>query len=685
MKASSGALVAFVALVAVAAYWPALSGGFIWDDDALLTLNPLVKAGDGLYRMWFTTQAVDYWPVTGTSFWIEWRLWGLHASGYHLTNLLLHIGSGLLLWRILRQLAIPGPALAAGFFLLHPVNVESVAWIAERKNTLSLVFLLLSALWFLESRRWYWLSFGAFVLAMLSKGSVAILPVLLLLIIWWRQGTITRTDLARTAPFFVVAVGLTLVNIWFQARGLTGPIRDATVVERLLGAGAVLWFYIYKALVPINLMFVYPEWDIRADAVQWWLPMAAALLLTAILIWQRRRPLPRALLLVWACFCVSLVPVMGLTDVYFMKYSLVADHYQYIALLAVVAGVAAGASRLAEFTRARPVEIGCGILMLLLGIATWRGSQQYASAETIYRSTLSRNPRAWMVHNNLGLFLLRRSKVDFQEGLGHLQTALAIKPNDPSLHNNLGIALFQMDRFEEAAREHQEAVRLSPNYLEAYVNLGADLRTLGRHSEAVDAFRHALRINPELGSIRSDLAAELQAAGRAPEANAELQHAAQDSSSTVEGRGAMGDALLHLGRTEEAIAQYRQALQIDPNSAPTLNNLGYALMVASRYGEAERALRQAARLQPEDAAIHDNLGNVLQQMQRLDEAVAEFKAALRTGTGNLAEIHNDLGVAYAMQGRRDDAIAEFREAVRLKPGLATAQANLAKALGIGRK
>ncbi len=350
---------ALIALVACVVYWPSLTGGFLWDDDVLLTGNALVKSADGLYRMWFTTEAVDYWPLTNSSFWLEWRLWGMNPIGYHVTNLILHVASATLAWAILRRLQIPGAFLAALIFVAHPVNVESVAWIAQRKNTLSMLFFLLSILWYFKHdldtqapgrARWYGLSLLAFVLAMLSKGSVVVLPLMLLLIAWWRRRRITSSDLARTLPFFVVGVGLTLVNIWVQTRGVQETIRHATLVERALGAGAVTWFYLWKAVLPINLTFVYPRWTIHASDLRWWCPLLAALLVTGLLVWRRHTPWGRPLLFAWAFYGLALAPVMGFADVYFMKYSLAADHYQYIALLGVSACAGAmvdrGVSRL---------------------------------------------------------------------------------------------------------------------------------------------------------------------------------------------------------------------------------------------------------------------------------------------------------------------------------------------------
>ena len=261
---------AILAVAVFVAYFPALNGGFIWDDEILLTKNRLVNATDGLGRIWCSTQPVNYWPLVNSTFWMEWRLWEMHPAGYHATNLILHIAGALLIWAILRELSIPGAFLAALIFALHPVNVESVAWIAQRKNTLSMLFFLLSIRWYVKAEMqmaieesspgrshggpweretfssfilhpssfhfWYWLSFAAFVLAMLGKGSAAVLPVLLLGIIWWKRG-LTKRDFLQTAPFFAVAAALTLVNIWFQTHG-AGPIRSAGVAERLLGAGA---------------------------------------------------------------------------------------------------------------------------------------------------------------------------------------------------------------------------------------------------------------------------------------------------------------------------------------------------------------------------------------------------------------------------------------------------------------
>ncbi len=294
--------VALIAVTAVLVYLPSLSGDFLMDDNAFVSDNQIVKASDGLYRFWCTTEPYDYWPVSNITFWIEWRLWGKHTTGYHVTNLVLHIVEALLIWVILRKLSVPGAFLAAMIFATHPVNVESVAWIAQRKNMVSMLFFLLSILCFLKikvssssfrkglyrivsplvlrfSSPWYLLSLAAFALAMLSKGSVAVLPAMLLMIVWWLR-PLTRRDMVWAAPFFAVAIIFTGVNVWFQTHGADIVVRNAGFSERLLGAGGVVWFYLYKALLPFNLAFIYPQWIIQADNPLWWLPLLAAVSVT---------------------------------------------------------------------------------------------------------------------------------------------------------------------------------------------------------------------------------------------------------------------------------------------------------------------------------------------------------------------------------------------------------------------
>jgi len=507
---------AIIGIATLLAYIPSLDGRFILDDIILLTENPLIHAPDGLYRFWFTTEPIDYWPVFNTTFWLEWRLWGTNPTGYHITNILLHVINALLIWAVLKALSIPGGFVAALLFALHPVNVESVAWISQRKGLLATLFFLLSILCYLRTERrdgrgdddhtarWYALSLALFVLAMLSKGSVAVLPVLLLGIVWWRR-PLTGGDLARTAPFFAVAAALVGVTIWFQARGGHETAETPALIERLLGAGAVVWFYLYKAVAPFRLAFIYPQWDIQPANLAWWLPSIIALGVTAMLWWYRSS-WSRPLLFAWGFFCVALAPVMGISRVTFMEFSLVADHYPYIALIAVVALAAAAwktwRERAGGSTR-RAADALAVAVVLLLAVLTWRQSGLYADSITLYRASLESSPTASMAHNNLSAEFFDAGQVS--EAMEHARRALELKPDYAEAHNNLGNALSQAERIPEAIEHYRRALELKPTYVRAHNNLGSALAFTGHIEEGIVHFQEALRLDPDYDEARTNL------------------------------------------------------------------------------------------------------------------------------------------------------------------------------------
>jgi len=535
---------ALIAAVTFLAYLPTLRNGFVWDDDAFLTDNVLIKAADGLRRFWLTKEPVDYWPMTSSTLWVEWRLWGLHAVGYHATNLLLHLGEAGLLWAILRRLRLPGALLAALLFAVHPVNVESVAWIAQRKNLMAMLFFLLSIYFFLRSAWWqeadhgggppdgawragYGLSLAAFILAMLSKGSVALLPVALAGLLWWRRGLAWR-DGPRLAPFFAVAAGLAVVNVWFQAHGSKTILRAAGFEERLLGAGAVVWFYLGKALWPLHLVFVYPLWKISVADPLWWVPLLAALAVTAGLGWKarcwtgaragssRRESDWRAAFFAWVYFCAMLVPVMGFTDIVFMKYSLVADHYQHLSIIAVVALAAAALARWsARWPRELAWMLG-GLLVGTLALMSARQSAMYRDSETLYETTIARNPDCWMAYNNLGILLVGSGRI--AEAATAFQGALRMRPNDANNENNLGTALFRLGRSQEAIPEYEKALRIQPDYPEVRFDLGLAFLQVGRSEEAIAQLQQVIQLRPKSAAAYFALALALRQAGHEPEA-----------------------------------------------------------------------------------------------------------------------------------------------------------------------
>ena len=620
LRLSVPAGVALIVVAVFVAYLPALNGGFVFDDDKLLTENDLIRAPDGPFRFWCTAEAADYWPISNTTLWIEWRLWGMNSIGYHVTNLILHIVESLLIWIILRKLSIPGAFLAAVIFAVHPVNVESVAWIAQRKGMLAMLFFLLSILFYIKGEipssspqnglpgchahachghvrqsiasRWYWLSLVAFLLAMLSKGSVAVLPVLLLAIIWWRR-PLTTWDLLRIAPFFAVAIMLTVVNLWFQTHGAELVVRSASFTERLLGAGGVVWFYLYKALLPFDLVFFYPQWRIDTGNSLWWLPLLAAGAVTALLWWYREG-WSRPFLFAWVFFCVALVPVLGFTDVGFMKYSLVADHYQHIAIIGVIALVAAGFSVWHQRMRggAHWAVAAVAIVVVVLMFLTWRQSSLYCDKITLYEATLEKNPGCWMAHSNLGFALAQVGRR--QEAIEHYKQALQFKPDFPEVHNNMGVEFDQAGRPQKAIEYYEQALALKPDYPMAHYNLGVALDHVGQPQEAIRHYEEALRLKPDY-----------------PEAHFNL-----------------GVVLANLGRRQEAIEHYEQALQIKSNYPKVHYNLGLTLAKLGRLPEAIQHYQQAVRLKHDYIEAYFNLALLYARTRQSADAISAARKAI---------------------------------------------------------
>ena len=589
--------------VTAIAYFPALRNGFMWDDDMLVTKNGLIQSAAGLHKIWFTTQSADYWPVTLTAFWVQWRLWGPHALGFHAVNLALHLAESLLLWAVLRRLRLPGAYVAAFLFAVHPVNVETVAWISELKNLMAMLFYL-ATIWFfigseevaqasrLQSGRRQagtpalLLSLLCFILAMLSKGSVAILPLILLGLIGWRR-RVEWGDLARLAPFFAVSAALAATDVWFQKHGTAEVFRHAGSGERLLGAGAAVWFYLGKALWPVNLMFAYPGWQIRVADPLWWIPLLAAIAIT-LALWRSARGWCRAVLFAWGYFCVALIPVLGFTDVYFMKYSLVADRYEHLAIIGVVGLAGAGWAQIASVPVRR---LAAGAVILVLAGLTFRQCQDYRDARTLFLATLRKNPQCWLAYSYLGT---TPPAADRPEGIAYLEQALAIKPDYADAHYNLGVALADNGHMKEAIAQYREALRLRPDYVDAHNNLGGALRDTGRPAEAIEEFIQALRLDPGDYVAENDLAGML-----------------------VNTPGGLSEAVRH----------YEAAARLDPDSAAIQANLGYALAAAGRLPEAVEHDERALSLDPRLAAVRYNLGEALMREGRTAEAEAQFEQA----------------------------------------------------------
>jgi hypothetical protein len=422
------------------AYLPAWHGDFIWDDDLHLLNNPVLEPG-GLLRTWVPGTYVNYWPVTATAYRLQFELWGLRPVGYHLVNIALHALAALLVWRILAHLRVPGAMFAAALFALHPVNVESVAWITQLKNTLSLSLTLLSVLFYLRHERYggRWrsaLAIGLFCLATLAKGMTLTLPVILLACAWWQRGRIQRRDLLQVLPYVLIGALMACTEVCLQHVSAGGAIvRSDDLLSRTAVAGCAVWFYFWKLVWLAHLVFVYPRWNLDERDVLSYLP---GLLLAGILAlaWWRRRSWSRPILMLVVCYVALLLPALGFVNIYFMEYSLVADHWQYAAMIAPCAAFAGLVScrlsvvgcRLQRTTDngqrtflLRPLSLAgyaaCVALLATLAVLTRQQARMYTDVERLYRTTLQRNPDCWMAHLNLGVALADRGRID--DAMGH--------------------------------------------------------------------------------------------------------------------------------------------------------------------------------------------------------------------------------------------------------------------------
>lgn len=656
----------------VLAYWPALHGGFIWDDDVHITANETLRTWRGLWDIWFKPGATSqYYPLSFTGFWIGYHLWGLDTFGYHLQNVLLHGVAAVLLWRVLACLRVPGALLAGAIFALHPVNVMSVAWMTELKNTLSCT-LALGSVWAYmrfaglgeydsggqsgdgrgaasrSARRYYILSLFLFVLAMFAKTAASFLPVTLFLILWWQRDRLTRRDLAPLIPIFGIAGAMGALTIYIEhhSGSASGAAFNLSLPEKLLVSGRSFWFYLGKLIYPRQLTFIYERW--RIDSGVWWqylYPLAAAALLAGL--WLARKRLGKGIWVAAMHFYVSTSMLILMVVLYMMQYSFVSDHWQYFGSMSVIGLAAAGiAGVLGRYGLWATPSGNCMIMALLalLGVLTWRQTEMYADIETLWRTTIARNPQCWMAHNNLGLVLFKQGRTG--EAIPEYRAALRINPADTEAHNNVGIALFQQGQPEEAISEYRDALRIDPGFAEAHNNLGVALLRQGKSEEAVAEIREALRIDPAFAEAHKNL----------------------------------GNFLLQHGQIEEAVAQYAEAVRINPTYGEAYYGLGNALLQGGRAGEGIDQIQRSLELLPGNLAIRNKLAWVLATAPQTSlrngaRAVQLATQASQSSGGGNPVILRTLAAAYAEDSQFPNAVQTAQRALQL----AQAQSDIALA------
>ncbi len=618
-------------------YQPVWHAGFVWDDDVHLTANPAIVGPLGFKDIWTITGA-DVSPLTRSTFWLEHALWGLSPLPYHLVNVLLHAACAIVLWKVLVKLRVPYAWFGAALWALHPVMVESVAWVTEMKNTESGLFFLLSILFFIgevktrglaahdgggwrrHSNYAFTLLFAAFAIA--CKSTTAILPVTLCLCAWWLDGRWQWRNLTTAIPVTLMSIAASVVSIQSSTLSLATWIAATPGAaisntrwlrswpQRLISAGDAAWFYLGKLLWPHPLMAIYPRWKI--DAGEWflYLPLLAMIVVLSVL-WAKRQSWARPYFFALAWFLIALLPLLGIFDNYIFHYTLVFDHFQYLASMAPLALAAVGMVRLSDFAipgQLRMKTVAGAAVLLLLGLLSWQRAWAYESQETLWADATAKNPECWLCYSGLGNALLEKGQVD------------------------------------DAILQFQKAVEINPDRAEDQSNLGVALVRSGRPDEAVEHYNAALKINPN---------------------DAKAQYG-------------LGYAFLRKGRPDDAAAHFRKGLEIEPGHAEGHNAFGMALVQEGHTAEAMEKFSEALRIDPGFAEAHYNLGDALAQAGRTDEAIVHLQAALEINP-NYAEAHNDLGISFAQKGRLSEAITQFQSALHLNPNYQSAQENLARA------
>jgi tetratricopeptide (TPR) repeat protein len=677
-----------LAIITVAAYLPAVRAGFIWDDDQYVTENYLLSAPDGLRRIWFSWDVPSqYFPMTYTTFRLEYALWKLNPVGYHITNILLHAVNALLLWHLLKYLSIPGAWFAAAVFALHPVNVESVAWITELKNILMMLFSLLSLLAWSKfadcpeqgRRRWYFYtaSILLYTIALFSKTTACTLPVGLLLMLWLKRIPIIAKRWLQIAPFVILGLAMGLFVVWWERvhQGTEALNLGLNFPERVLLASRALWFYAWKLLWPFNLSFSYTQWKI-----DWTEPLQYTWLLACVIallfIWYLRNKLGRGVIAAIVFFVATLFPMLGFFSLYTFLYTYVADHYQYMACIGpislAVAGSCLAAARFGRYGKSVAKIAGVCILGLL-GLLTYRQCHIYKNQEILWRDTIRKSPESWIAHNNLATELGAQGK--FDEAVGHCREAARIEPDNISVLYNLAAILKTQGKLAEAIGYFHRAIQNMNKYSKAllyadvYAEIGSALTMQGNLEEASACLARALEIKSDHFMAQFNLGVICAQQGKTAEALLHIEKALEIRPESVEA-DKLRQVLLKQGRLKKTAQKYEQILESRPNDPNAHCALGEVFMLQGKFEESITHYSEAVRFKPDWVVPMNNLAFLLathpdRDIRDVDKAVSLAERVADLTNHKDEGILDTLAAAYASAGQFDKAVINAQKALDL--------------------
>jgi len=610
------------ALLIVAAvswvFWPVLHGDWLWYDDLYVTGNPLLGDPARLWKIWFSPGSfLEYHPIAETLQWMQWSFWGNATLGYHLTNVLLHLLSALLVWRLFTKFGLRLAWLGGLIFALHPAQVEAVAWIADFKNTLSLPPFLLAMCFYIDYRVGkkkidYWRAVGLFLVAMLCNISMMLFPVVVLLYGWWRRGGVIKRDLAAAAPFLLISLALEVIAIlaavWYRQLHLQtpDPVPLGDMFSRVALAGLSISYYFARCFWPVGLSPLYPQWPVvRPSPVLLlpWLVLGVAI----YWLWKRRR-WGRHVLLGLGFFLINLAPFAGFKVIPSMSFTWVMDPYLYLPIIGLIGVVVAGLGQVYNRLSTSQRQGGAAVVTVVMALLAWEShgyAGQFINQETLWTYAVQTCPKSWMAHNNLGYALFRKGHV--RDAIDQYVQSLEINPGYAEAHYNLGLILMQTGRTSEAMVEYERALRINPNYADAHNNLGLILMQIGREAEAIDHYQQTLKIKPTYVGAHNNLGLALMQEGRLPEAIDQFEQALKIDPDYIGVQYNLGNALVQSGRPQEAISHYEAALQINPNYGEVHTNLGVALARMGRLTDSLKQFEMALKLNPNDSEARNNL------------------------------------------------------------------------------
>jgi protein O-mannosyl-transferase len=627
-----------LAALTLAVYWQVQTFGFVnWDDPSYITENPHVRDGLTLPSAWWalTTGYTPYWhPLTWLSHLIDISLFGMDAGAHHLTSLLLHVANTLLVFALFRSMTAETgrSAFVAAIFAVHPLHVESVAWIAERKDVLSTLCWALAVAAYLRyvnrpSAAWYAAVMGLFGLALMAKPMVVTLPVVLLLLDIWPLRRVAFEPGGRTPWRRIIAEKVPLLLLGFLTSVATIVVQHR--VGAMAGLDALSWQfrlenaivsygeYVWKTIWPVRLAAFYPFRDYSA----WLVAGMAALLVAvtgAVVAQRRRRPY---LLVGWFWYGVTLAPVIGLLQAGEQR---LADRFLYVPMIGLLVVVAWGvpdllARRPAAASPAAPSRrsglLTATALAIVLACAVTARAQvsHWESSVTLWEHGTRATPDSYIAFENLGQALRERGRYD--ESIASYRQALALAPpRSPSyqavIHNSLGLVLTRAGNDAAALPEFEAAARLDPGFAEARSNLGNALAAAGRFDRAVPEYQAAIALDPEAAEARVGLGSALLSAGRAREAADAYAEALRLDPSLAQAHNGRGAALAQQGLEQDAMAEYEEALRLKPDLATAHLNVAVVLIRQGRLDDARRRLQQAVRIDPGYAPARELLSRL---------------------------------------------------------------------------